>query len=239
MSQRYAPNDSQLIRLSAEAVKNAARKQDSAAKLLAADGDPSTAFAVAALGMEELGKSFVCSTLLSQPPQTREKASAALLSSHQAKMYYASTVIRLFVDEAELPADPDALFAQIAAAAEDTNEQKFHGLYVDAEEDGVGIRTPDATLSQARALVDMLGHAISALTAKGLTLTGEEDPAEFRSYMDHLNHNRAQAEQLIDENPLAVFDGFRAVTNGQTPPQWLIDLAPPDVAEQLQAGAGG
>lgn len=164
MPQKYVPNDAQLIKMAAEAAKNATAKQDAAAKLLDASGDPSTAFAVAALGMEELGKSFLCSYLLAQPPETLAKVAAFMLGNHVIKMHFAATAIRVFVDEADLPDDPAALFEQITTAATTTNDTKFHSLYVDAEADGVTIRTPDATASDARALVVLLGHAIGVLT---------------------------------------------------------------------------
>jgi len=237
MPQKYVPTDAQLIKMAAEAIRNATNKQDSAVKVLDAGGDPSTAFAVAALGMEELGKSIVCSTLFSYVPEARAKAAAPMLGNHEIKMFYAAATIRLFVDETDLPDDPDALFAQITAVATVTNDEKFRSLYVDADADGVSVRIPNATVADARALVDLLGHAISALTEKGLTLTGEEDPADFRAFMDHLNDNRAQAEQLIDADPVGAFDGLKAMTRGEAAPEWLINMAPPEIAEQMRQDA--
>ncbi len=234
MPQKYVPTDAQLIKMAAEAVKSAANKQDTAAKVLDAGGDPSSAFALAALGLEELGKSFVCSTVLSRPVETRAKDAALMLASHAIKMQVAVMAIRVFVDEADLPDDAGALFAQITATATSTNAKKFDNLYVDAVEDGVTIRTPNATVDDARALADLLGSAISALTEKDLTLTGEEDPARFRTLMDHLNTNREPAERLLDEDPLAFLGGFRAMTRGEAVPEWLIEMAPPDVAEGLR-----
>lgn len=66
-------------------------------------------------------------------------------------------------------------------------------------------------------------------------MDGTEDPAEFRTYMDHLNRNRVQAEQLIEADPVAAFGGFRALARGEAiTPEWLIALAPSEVAEQLK-----
>lgn len=237
-----APNDAQLIKLAAEAVKNAASKQDAARRLLDAGGDPSTAFAIAALAMEELGKSFVCSNLLAQPSaEVRTKAGPRWLADHQVKMAIAFAMIRLFVDEADLPDNADDLFEQIAKASTDTNDEKFRGLYVDAHDDGASIRIPGASETDARALVDLVGRAIDVLTAQGLTLDGTEDPEQFGVFMDHIKTSpgRAAAEQLAGADPLTTLGQFRDAVRNQGPvPAWLLTLLPPDVAEAAAHEAG-
>jgi AbiV family abortive infection protein len=231
-SMQSTPNDAQLIKLAAEAVKNATSKQDAARRLLDAGGDPSTAFAVAALAMEELGKSFVCSTLLSQPPEVRTKAGPRMLADHRVKMTIAFAVIRVFVDETELPDNVDDVFDQIEKASATANDEKFRGLYVDAADDGASILTPGASEADARALVDLVGLAIDVLTAQGLTLDGTEDPALFRDLLDHLNHSpgRVVADQLIDADPMMALGQFRDAVRGQgSIPAWFLAVLPPDI----------
>lgn len=227
----YAPTDAQLMQVAAEAIKSATAKQADACRLLDAGGDPSTVFALAAFAMEELGKSFVCSTLLSQPPEVRAQVGTRWFSDHRLKLTIAFAMVRLFVDEDELPDNLAVFTDQAVTVSAAVNNVKFRALYVDASTDGASILTSEVTESDARALVDLVGSAIDTLTSQGLTLDGTEDPAAYRAFMDRMNQSpeRATVELLAAEDPMLVLEQFRGAVRGQGPvPEWLLAMLPSD-----------
>lgn len=229
MGNKVVPNELQLFKLAAEAVRNAANKQSVAATMLAAGGSAPEAFSLAALGLEELGKAVLCSALLTMPPAVRSEVDPWMLDRHLDKLAAAYFTIRLFVDEIDLPQDVDAFFAQIAQASADASDVKLRGLYVDAADDGTSIKTPDTSESDARALVELVGRAGDVLKSHHLVLDGSEDPTDFLAWIGqmHQNTDYAAIGQQADANPMALLQEFRtAVLNDWPLPAWLLSALP-------------
>jgi len=221
------PDDAELVRLASASCESAESKLKAAKLLLEGDQWPE-AFATAALGFEEMGKAYLCLTVVGIPVQFRDdlppKQFAALFSGHTAKAQFAHLVLQFLVDD-DAPVVVTDLLARAEAAAERTNETKFRGLYVDLGPDGILLHPKDVSEADARWMVDRLRQLLSwAPMSAGLG--GDPDFLSFVSqYRDNLDVVGIAA--AIDSDPSAWANELRAAIHGKGPaPVWLASALP-------------
>ncbi|MFE2487194.1 AbiV family abortive infection protein [Streptomyces mirabilis] len=223
-----------VVDLAAAAFTNARALLTSAQALLDERQWP-TAFSVAALALEEVGKASLCMTTLVMPPAVREEfrpAFAKAFTDHQAKAEFAHLVLGMVADE--MPASLEQLLDDVVASARRTNAVKFRGLYVDYTDTGALLKPDSVGESEARWMVTTV---TSTLAASG---PAEAAAAEPDVLLDFIR----QWQSGVD------FDALSAYVEA-APEQFLADMRafgrddvlPPalflgnTLAEQLTAAA--
>jgi AbiV family abortive infection protein len=152
------PDDGELAGIAAAAGESAASKLK-AATLLFGAGQWAEAFYNAALGFEELGKAYLCITIVVIPGKYRSELSARdfseMFNRHGVKAAVGHIVLRSMVDQ-DAPAAVTDTMAEAATAATQTNGTKFRGLYVDLGADGTLLHPRDVTEADACWMVGRL-----------------------------------------------------------------------------------
>lgn len=224
------PDELRLIELSVAAMKHAREQHNAATALLLAPGQWSTAAAIAALGLEEVGKSHLCMSALNLPAELREQEAGTfwkMFNNHTVKAAMGLIASTVYLAEQPPPPSLEALWEQVAAVAGRVNNTKFRGLYVDVDDEGA-LSEPAAvtTEAEAREVVDMLGAVLDGLREMDLNFETLDDPADFLAFLHEFNQHGgiyalfSQAESADDV--ARILGDFRAVVRGEAPePEWL------------------
>lgn len=233
MSKRLPPLPSELA-LAKGAIashESAAEMQTAAADLLAAGHWPA-AYTLAALGYEELGKSFMCwNTLATPAPDTDPKKIEKFWSgfrNHKRKAAMAYEMVRVFGDlETPLPLYEEELKQEANTAANTRDSTKFRALYVDYDSNG-NLQLPrEVTEAEARALTTSLDNA---LTSTAQLLLYFRDPRELaealRGYRTSVSTDALNAVFGGPGRRQAIEDSREAMRSGQLNPELMKQLFP-------------
>lgn len=185
------PNLTDLILLSDGAIANARQRHDDAQVLVDASRW-AAAHSFATLGMEEMGKAFVCGIAIVAPVVVTDGLPFwRMLRSHEGKLFVAHTLLALI--EAERPAPSDDEFVEgVVSAATLDNAAKFNSLYVDYRDgkvvlpstvDEAGARLMVAQLGK---LLDEAGVAFSAGNLRDLVTAEGDDLVALTNIMRRL-----------------------------------------------------
>lgn len=234
------PSELRLVELSVAAMKHAREQHNAAAALLLAPSQWSTAAAIAALGLEEVGKSHLCMSALNLPADLREQEAGAfwkMFNNHTVKAAMGQIASAVYLSE-QPPPSLEALWEQAAEVAGRINNTKFRGLDVDVDDEGA-LSEPAAvtTEAEAREVVDMLGAVLDGLREMDLSFEMLDDPADFLAFLHEFNQGGgiyALLSQVDSAADVARMLGeFRAVVRGEAPePEWLRTMT----ANGLPAG---
>ncbi|WP_228978576.1 AbiV family abortive infection protein [Streptomyces sp. DH12] len=157
--------DRLLVQLATEAVKNARSLQASARAVRDGRQWP-MAFSVAALALEELGKSSLCVSMLGMPDAMRAEMRPKFprfFNSHEAKAACAHALLAMVAGP--VPESVDRLMEEAIMAAASTNAVKFRGLYVDYTAIGDILTPQDVTAEQAQQMIDIVEAALEQAVA--------------------------------------------------------------------------
>lgn len=190
----------------------------------------------AALGLEEIGKSYLCVSTLVMPAEMREAQTAEFwkrFDSHIAKAMVAQTPLAT-VMAATAPA-PATLFADIEAASAKINDAKFRGLYVDVDGDGELSEPDDVTEADAREVVEKLDRILNDSLAMGLSFE-DADPTtvvEFLAWWRENGDMNAFATEPETEVDVArMLIEARDMVRGEGPiPPWMLAAFPASLFE--------
>lgn len=219
------PDEPHLIKLSVAAIKHAREYLEDAEALLDRGRWPA-ALVDAALGLEEMGKSYMCISALVLPAEQREAYAAGFwknFDSHIAKALVAQTPL-ITVMAATAPS-PATLFADLEAASTALNNAKFKALYVDVADDGELSEPDEVTEADARAAVEQLGRALNDSHAMGLSFE-DADPAivvEFLAWWRRNGDPSAFMELAeTDADAARMLIEAREMIRGDGPvPEWI------------------
>lgn len=206
------PDSVQPLHLAREAVRNAAEKLKDAEALFAR-ARWSSAYALAVLALEEVGKAMLCVSAFSNPAAAGQLTSD--LRKHQVKLEAAVGLV-LAINGTE---DESAMgiLEQAVAQVPHIHELRMHSLYVDSPDFGV-YRTPaDVTETDAKRLVGYLSSAVDALgsftsdeAVDRLTELAVDHAASFRDVM-------GLGWQLVEVAPERAMEHVRAMFRGEVP----------------------
>jgi AbiV family abortive infection protein len=229
------PSDRRLIELAVAAVRHA-REQLQDAEALLARGRWASALVDAALGLEEMGKSYLCTSALTLPVELHESEAAAfwkMFDSHTVKAVFAQVPLATYI--AAAPPNLTTLLADITASGAKVNDAKFRGLYVDVDDEGEMAEPDDVTENDARAVVDQLARALDDSRARGLSFE-DADPAEvaeFIAWWRETGDPGALIDPAKTEDDVArMLVEMRALVRDEGPtPAWLRQALPGLFAE--------
>jgi AbiV family abortive infection protein len=235
------PDDVRLVEAMAAAVASAMDKHRAAAALVESAVSWPSAYTLAALGFEELGKACVCLSTLGRIDMLQEDVAQVVAEfwnmfngpgAHIAKSQAAHLLLRLFASAAPLPGFEDAN-RELATAAEVTNDRKFRALYVDfdaAAGDAV-LRPTDVGESEAREMTELLGAGLALVEAHPVLPVDAAEIAEyFRLMREGLDRDALAA--ILGEDPEAKVIEFAeqaraaALTDADAPPPMWRALFP-------------
>ncbi|MGW2292042.1 AbiV family abortive infection protein [Streptomyces phaeochromogenes] len=208
-----------VVDLAAAAFKNARSMQTSAQALLDVQQWPS-AFAFAALALEEIGKAALCTTMLAMPPVGREAFRPDFeraCSHHQTKAELAHLILGMVADT--VPASLQQLLDDVAAEARRTNTVKFRGLYTDYTDTGA-LLLPDDTVSEsdARWMVITLTTALDQSSSTEAAVA--DDPGAYldllRQWQNDVDFDALSAD--VANNPDQFLTQIRAFVRDDVPP---------------------
>jgi AbiV family abortive infection protein len=227
------PDDAEFVRICVAAGASAASKLQAATALLAAELWPE-AFYNAALGLEEIGKAYLCLGLLTVPPKYRgditPKEFTALFNGHSEKASLAHMVLRGILDE-DAPDTVTQWVEEAVAAGIVTNDMKFRALYAEPGANGTVLAPSDVTEAAARWVVERLGKVAGWLTP---TLSGLDEDPDFLPFVVQARDNLDAAVLGLDEDGL--LSEVRGAIQGGELPQWLLGILPAEVAAELAPG---
>ena len=225
------PGEMRLAELAIAAARNARRQHHEAAELLALRRWP-TAFVVAALGLEEVGKAYLCGSALNLPAEVRSQDPESfwgIFYSHTKKAAFARLPFTVFLS-APAP-DLDALWNELTAAAGRVHDTKLHGLYVDVDDDG-DLLEPPAVVAEAdaREMVDQFGRVLDELLAAGLSFEDVDDPAEFAAFIRWLRERADLFAKFSacesEQDSARMMSDIGAMVRGEPPADWLREALP-------------
>ncbi len=225
------PDEIRLAELSIAAARNARRQHREAAELVVLGRWP-TAYVVAALGLEEVGKAHLCATALHMSPEMREQDLEGfweIFYSHTKKAAFARLPLSMVASAAV--GNMEALWNELTAAASRVHDTKMRGLYVDVDVDGALLEPPTViTEDEARAMVDELGNVLDSLLAAQISLEDIEDPAEFAAFQRWLRERTdlfaTFASCESEEDAARMMNDIGAMVRGETPAPWLREALP-------------
>ncbi|MER6162708.1 AbiV family abortive infection protein [Streptomyces sp. NPDC001868] len=192
-----------------------------------------TAFSIAALALEEVGKAAMCMMMLSMPPAVREQFRPQFEKAfidHRTKAEFAHLILGMVSEET--PASLDQLMTDAIASARKSNAVKFRGLYVDYTDTGVLLTPASVGEREARWMV---ATVTTALAESVDTEAAVADPDVlldfFREWQDGVD---LQALGAYVENAPEEFIGhIRAFVRDDVPPP--ADFLGPALAGKLAA----
>lgn len=215
------PSERQLIQLAIAAIRHARGQLQDAEHLIERERW-SPALVTAALGLEEMGKAHLCTSMLAYSPEQRATQATEFwktFNSHAAKAAIAQTQLMMLTS----PAPPNAatLFADITASAEKVNDAKFRGLYVDVAEDGELTEPDEVAEAHARAVVEQLARVLTG----GLSLENA-DPDEVTEFLAWWRENGdpgvVAAVAETDTDAARMLLEMRAMAQDEGPvPDWI------------------
>lgn len=188
--------------LAAEAVVNGNRLLGEAQTLLEIGAWPSS-YALATLAFEEIGKAYLCTTVLGLPSDIMDGPGFwRAFRSHEAKLKFAHIMAAL-VGSAGPASTVGETFQAATDAAVGDNSAKFRGLYVDYA-DGAVLRPADVDESRARTMVELVDEVLafarplySIDNLLGLLNAPAEVRAEFQNRMRRLVERVSNADGLM------------------------------------------
>ncbi|MGW4508541.1 AbiV family abortive infection protein [Streptomyces sp. NPDC004436] len=206
-----------VVDLAAASFRNAHALLSSAQAVLDEQQWPS-AFSIAALSLEEVGKAGLCMMTLAMPPAAREEFRPQFnkaFTDHQTKASCAHLVLAMVSDE--VPATLEQMLEDVIASAHRTNTVKFRGLYVDYTDAGTLLRPDNVTEAEARWMVSTV---TSALTASS---TAEEAVADPDVYLDFLHQWQSGMDfetlgEYVNSTPEQFLADVRALVHHDVPP---------------------
>jgi AbiV family abortive infection protein len=152
------------------------------AKAVLAIGEWPSAFADAALALEEFGKAYLCVTALGMPPAIRAEFAKDFGKSfirHDRKLAIAQLMLDMHSGDAE--PSMSALLTAADKRARTINETKFRSLYVDFSDDGRLLKPSEVTEEQARGMVDTTHELLGKI--EPLATEARNDPAGFVAFV--------------------------------------------------------
>jgi len=224
------PDDGELAGIAAAACESAVSKLKAAMLLFGARQWAETYYN-AALGFEELGKAYLCMTMVMIPVQYRSEVSprefSELFNGHAAKASFGHLVLRSLVDQ-DAPAAVTDMLAEAEAAATQTNTTKFRGLYVGLGADGTLLHPKDVVEADARWMVDRLQTLNDWMSPMCIELG--QDP-DFLAFIQQFREN-IDADALgaaFDADPNLWLQQLRGLVQapGAILPSWIADALPP------------
>lgn len=234
------PDEHRLFKMATAAIAWATEECATARDLLAVERWP-MALAVAALGIEEVGKAVLCQTMLAMPLAERaaqHKDFQAAFRAHGTKDVLAFFALRVFADDTPLPGSFDDLLAEVGAAAQRTNDTKFRALYTDFGSDGGLLKPTDVGEAEARAMVEQLEGLLSRMGERHMLVEeGDGEPEQFIEFITrfHALFDPQVISQFPDD-PIPAFESIRAAMRGDGPlPAWFVDLMPTALAAEMTA----
>lgn len=235
------PDDLHLIEAITAAVASAREKHRAAAALVATGGSWPSAFTLAALGFEELGKANLClSVIMMRDIPDIETFVPEFWNAfngpgaHRAKSEAAHFLLRMFGSSLPLPVY-EQVTREVSEAAEATNAKKFRAIYVDFAADDDAVLPPtDVTEQEAREMTDMLGSAISLIDERHVLPTAEDiDASELADYFRQARSGMdfAAITKAIGDDPVKLIEFTEQIrtpilTNADTPPEILRKFFP-------------
>jgi AbiV family abortive infection protein len=223
------PTDAELMQLMGAAAESAARKLR-AARLLLDDDQWAEAFANAALGLEELGKAHLCLTWAGFPLEIRKELSprdfTQMFNGHEAKASTAHLILRSMIDTVP-PTGAAELIADVEAAAAQTNDTKFRGLYVDLAADGSLMHPDSVSEADAQWVVGRLQELLDWAGPMYAELAGDADFLTFvQEFRENLDVSAIAA--AVAQDPDAWMAQLHSALHGQGPaPAWIESAFPP------------
>ncbi|MGW1674568.1 AbiV family abortive infection protein [Streptomyces sp. NPDC002324] len=221
-----------VVDIAAASFTNARDLLDSAQDLLDTHRWP-TAFSVAALALEEVGKAAMCMMMLSMPPAVREEFRPQFEKAfidHQAKAECAHLILGLVAEE--MPASLDQLMTDAIASARRSNAVKFRGLYVDYTNTGALLTPVSVSEGEARWMV---AAVTTALAESVDTEAAVADPdvllGFFREWQDGVDLDALGA--YVENTPEEFIGHIRAFVRDDVPPP--ADFLGPTLAGKLAA----
>lgn len=190
------PTSDQLLELVHSLLDNA-ESLSSDARLLKENGRYARSYALAALAGEELGKIGFCLDLLFGAPTLTAKEFRRSWQSHSEKLSSLTAYRAAFIEE-PVPASFEALREQFETIA----DRKMQAIYVDFDEVGVDVVTPDSIseteaielLSVVDAAIQHAATFLRPLTKEIVAATNTALPtlvAPFLEYLEHLAPGQA------------------------------------------------
>lgn len=182
------PGDVDWLTLADAAGRNAAALQADAALLLSSGRD-ARAYSLAVLGLEELGKYYLCLTVaaeLAEPESVWRK-----IGHHGAKLEVAGQAAALFAGA--LPTTD--VVARLEEFVRKESATKFRGLYVDWEADKVA-QPADVSAAAAAEVVSLLAELVLSIADHDLSLLSANlAQVDLASFMER---NAEVMQQLMD-----------------------------------------
>lgn len=207
-----------VVGLAAAAFKNA-RKQHVSAQAVLDQGVWPTAFALAALAAEEVGKAALCTTLLAMPPVLREQSRTDFqkaLTDHKAKAEFAQFVLAVSADQ--MPASIEQLLQDVIESAHRTNAVKFRGLYVDYTDTGDLLEPDDVGEDQARWMVASVAQLLQDSAPAESAVT--DNPDDYLYYLRQWQESMdwETLETRVAAAPMDFLTEVRAFARDDAPP---------------------
>ncbi|WP_329453694.1 AbiV family abortive infection protein (plasmid) [Streptomyces sp. NBC_01724] len=209
-----------VVGLAAAAFKNARDMLTSAQAVLDAQIWP-TAFSMAALALEEVGKAVLCMTMLGKSPEARDEFRPQVhkaFTDHKTKAACAHLVLAVVAEEA--PATLEQMLDEVIQSAHETNAVKFRGLYVDYTDTGA-LLMPDVDEARARWMVS------TVTTALAESRPAEEAVADPDAYLAFLRQWQGSVdfealEAYIEAAPEDFMADVRALVRDDVPPPTIF-----------------
>lgn len=225
------PGETSLAELAIAAARNARRQHHEAIELLTLGRWP-TAFALAALGLEEVGKAYLCGSALNMPAEVRAQDSEGfwgIFYSHPKKAAFAGLQLAVVLSVAA--PNLDALWDELTAAASRVHDTKMRGLYVDVDDDN-SLLEPPAVVAEAdaREMVEELGRVLDELLATGLSYEDIDDHTRFVAFMRWMRERMDLFAMLnaceSEQDAARMISDIGAMVRGEPPAAWLREALP-------------
>jgi AbiV family abortive infection protein len=235
------PDDLHLIQAITAAVASAQEKHLAASALVAAGGYWPSAYTLAALGFEELGKAYLCLSAITMRDFVDGEGQFVAdfwdafngPGAHRAKNQAAHLMLRMLGNSMPLPVY-EQVVKEMSEAAEATNDRKFRSLYVDFTVDGEVLQPTDVDEHESRTMADLLGSALKLIETHHVLPTAENvDQAELVTYFQQLRASldREAMDEAVGDDPVKLIEFTEKIrgpvlAGADTPPEFLRTLFP-------------
>ena len=235
------PDDLQLMQAIMAAVASAQEKHMAASALIGVGGYWPSAYTLAALGFEELGKAYLCLSAITVRDFVDGEGQFVAdfwdafngPGAHRAKSKASYLMLRMLGDSMPLPVY-EQVMREVSEAAETTNDRKFRSLYVDFTVDDDVLAPTDVDERESRTMTDLLGSALDLIETHHVLPTAEDtDPAELVTYFQQLRAglDRDAMAEAAGDNPVKLIEFTEQIrgpvlAGADTPPDFLRKLFP-------------
>ncbi|WP_330346672.1 AbiV family abortive infection protein (plasmid) [Streptomyces europaeiscabiei] len=195
-----------------------------------------TAFSVAALALEEVGKAAMCMTMLAMPPTMREQFRPQFEKAfvdHRTKAGFAHLILGVVAEA--MPASLDQLMADAIESARKSNAVKFRGLYVDYTDTGVLLTPASVGEKEARWMVATVTTALAESVDTEAAVADPDVLLDFLSeWQDGVDFHALEA--YVESATEEFIGHIRAFVRDDVPPP--ADFLGPALARKLAAADG-